>query len=277
MALRTIFLLILSTTFVFSGDSYAQQAKFSETSKHVFVDIIPGRPIVIYAHGGAGYRDVDKSRVRMIRSLGYSTIAFDAYKLNEIHDWRTANRQLTVPQKRALIDPELKAAVRFAKVSQKVDQKNIFLYGQSNGAAAVIFVGNTEENIKGIIAEAPSVGSGDDYRGIVKTSTIMFYGKQDNWGGSFQEDFLYRRKGGLFSSSVEDWARNQINSGQKLKFILFDAAGHDFFFGNLREVPQRRIDTRFDPKMTWSIGSNESVKKQYKDHIQKFISENIRN
>ena len=96
-------------------------------------------PVVIYAHGGAGFREDDKARVEMMRNSGFATISFDAYDMNGLGDWEFVNRRVTNTGKQNLIWGVFKGAVNHAFESERWDNRSVFFYGGSNGGRVVLY------------------------------------------------------------------------------------------------------------------------------------------
>ena len=60
-------------------------------------------PIMVYAHGGAGYREDDRARVEMFRRNGFATISFDSYVMNGFDDWNFVTRKVANTGKQSMI------------------------------------------------------------------------------------------------------------------------------------------------------------------------------
>ena len=91
------------------------QFEFDNSSTYIWSpDNIKLPPIMIYAHGGAGYRNSDQARVSMFRNEGFATISFDAFEANDFHDWKWVNRRITHKSKQKMIFGLLSGAYRYA-------------------------------------------------------------------------------------------------------------------------------------------------------------------
>ena len=91
------------------------QFKFDNSSTYIWSpDDVKLPPIMIYAHGGAGYRNSDQARVSIFRDEGFATISFDAYEANDFHDWKWVNRRITLKSKQKMIFGLLSGAYRYA-------------------------------------------------------------------------------------------------------------------------------------------------------------------
>lgn len=140
-------------------------------------------PIMVYAHGGAGYREDDRARVEMFRRNDFATISFDSYAMNGFDDWNFVTRKVANSGKQSMIWGVFKGAVEYAVENDDWGNRNIFLYGGSNGGRIVLYAGSEMENgnIRGIISEAPA-GSGFTL-GDYNIPTIIPFGALDTWGG----------------------------------------------------------------------------------------------
>ncbi|MGH8223495.1 MAG: alpha/beta hydrolase family protein, partial [Woeseiaceae bacterium] len=82
-------------------------------------------PILVYAHGGAGYREDDRARVEMFRRNGFATISFDSYVMNGFDDWNFVTRKVANSGKQSMIWGIFKGAVEYAAKSDDWDNRNI--------------------------------------------------------------------------------------------------------------------------------------------------------
>lgn len=236
-------------------------------TRQLIVSISAKKPLVIYAHGGSGYRKPDQARVATIRRMGYSTISFDAYEMNGV-DWRSASRSFTTDQRQDLIADGMQKALAFARSRSDVDQNNIFLYGHSNGGTVALYFGNTENGIRGVIAKAPSGDGRYAYRGDVRVPTVVFFGKQDNWNGRYEEDFIYSRRLSFASTPTATWIGAQKSNGRPINLIFYDRAGHDFHHGTFRKVGGRGFEAY--------MGSSPDIIQSYDNAVRAFLTQNSR-
>lgn len=235
--------------------------------RQLIVSISPKKPLIVYAHGGSGYRKPDQSRVATIKAMGYSTLSFDAYEMHGV-DWRTASRSFSTDQRQNMIADGVRKALAFARSRPDVDQNNIFLYGHSNGGTVALYFGNTERGIRGVIAKAPSGDGRYAYRGDVRVPTIVFFGKQDNWNGRHEDDFIYSRRLSFASTPTATWIDSQRSVGRPINLIFYDKAGHDFHHGSFRKVSSRGFEAY--------MGSSPGVVQSYDNEVRRFLRENVR-
>lgn len=229
-------------------------------------------PIVVYAHGGAGYREDDRARVEMFRRNGFATISFDSYEMNGFDDWNFVTRKVTNSGKQNMIWGVFKGAVEYAAKTDDWDNRNIFLYGGSNGGRVILYAGSEieNENIRGIISEAPA-GSGFTL-GDYDIPTIIPFGALDTWAGKSDTDYVWKRTYPSSPVSIEDWVNSQQAKGRPVKFIFYENAGHLLFEGPLEKVTVRRGDAI---AFTAYQGAGDGVLEQYERDVMTFVNNNL--
>lgn len=229
-------------------------------------------PVVVYAHGGAGYREDDRARVEMFRRNGFATISFDSYEMNGFDDWNFVTRKVTNSGKQNMIWGVFKGAVEFAANDDRWDTQNIFFYGGSNGGRVVLYAGSEieNENIRGIISEAPA-GSGFTL-GDYDIPTIIPFGALDTWAGRSDTDYVWKRTYPNSPVSIEDWVNAQQAKGRPVEFIFYEDAGHLLFEGPLELVTVRRGDAI---AFTAYQGAGEGVLEQYERDVITFANGNL--
>ncbi|WP_350293944.1 hypothetical protein [uncultured Croceitalea sp.] len=248
-------------------------AEFDPKNKHVEI-WVPKKnknaPIVIYAHGGAGFREDDQARIEMLRKNGFATISFDSYAMNGL-DWNFVTRRVTNSGKQNLIWGVYKGAITYVLESDKWDTQNIFLYGASNGGRTVLYAGSqfTHSKIKGIISEAPAA-TGYTLEDV-SIPTIVLYGEKDNWAGKSETDYVWTRTYSNSPISIKDWIDAQQTKNNPIKLILYKDAGHLLFEGPLKKVTVKRGD-----KIAFSAyqGASEEALIKYKEDLVSFIKHN---
>ncbi len=229
-------------------------------------------PIMVYAHGGAGYREDDRARVEMFRRNGFATISFDSYEMNGFDDWNFVTRKVTNGGKQNMIWSVFKGTVEYAAKSDGWDNQNIFLYGGSNGGRVVLYAGAeiANKNIRGIISEAPAATGFT--LGDYNIPTIIPFGKLDNWAGRSETDYVWTRTYPNSPISIEDWVNSRQEKRRPIEFIFYENAGHLMFEGPLKKVTVRRGDAI---AFTAYEGANEEVLKQYEHDVFKFVNTNL--
>ncbi len=230
-------------------------------------------PIVVYAHGGAGYREDDRARVAMFRRNGFATISFDSYVMNGFDDWNFVTRKVTNNGKQSMIWGVFTGAVAYAAEHDDWDNRNIFLYGGSNGGRAVLYAGSeiANANIRGIISEAPA-GSGFTL-GDYNIPTIIPFGALDTWAGTSDTDYVWKRTYPDSPISIEAWVHAQQAKGRPVKFIFYEKAGHLLFEGPLEKVTVRRGDS---VAFTAYQGAEAGVLERYERDVIGFAKSHLR-
>ncbi|NER13479.1 hypothetical protein GWK08_08530 [Leptobacterium flavescens] len=228
-------------------------------------------PVIVYAHGGAGYREDDRARIEMFRRNGFATISFDAYEMNNM-DWKFVTRRVTNSGKQNLIWGVFKGAVEYAAKSDLWDSRNIFLYGGSNGGRIILYAGSElkYKNIRGIISEAPAATG---YKlGDLSIPTIIPFGKLDTWAGTSDTDYVWKRTYPSSPISIEHWVTAQQEKGHPVKFIFYENAGHLLFEGPLEKVTVKRGNSI---SFTAYQGADPEALKQYERDVIAFVKRNM--
>jgi len=229
-------------------------------------------PVVVYAHGGAGYREDDRARVDMFRRNGFATISFDSYEMNGFSDWNFVTRRVANSGKQNMIWGVFTGAVEHAANTDAWDNRNIFLYGTSNGGRVVLYAGAEIDNasIRGIIAEAPA-GSGFTL-GDYDIPTIIPFGALDTWAGQSDTDYVWRRTYPDSPVSIEAWVNAQRARDRPVRFIFYENAGHLMFDGPLERVTVPRGEA-----LSFSAfrGAGEGVLDRYERDVMSFATENL--
>ena len=249
-------------------------AKFSASDK--WVQISKHRDgnnkLMIYAHGGGGLNDSDKLRVSLFKKLGFDTVSFDAFAMNEL-DGVWVNRNLTDRAKQDLIMNVMTGAVEFS-LSQ-ASYTDIVFYGQSNGAKVVINAIQHYDKIpriKLILSEAPPP-SGHPLPLDIQTPTVLFFGEKDNWGGMSENDLMWTRKFPHQPISNAEWVAQQSEKGRPVKVIFYPNAGHSFHSGRLMPIPRTMAGIG---TITGNLGANSEARIQYEKDLIQIVGEAIK-
>jgi len=228
--------------------------------------------LAIYAHGGAGLTDADKLRLALFKNMGFDTLSFDAFAMNEL-DGIWVNRNITDRAKQDLIMNVLVGAIdAMLKNSKYTD---VVLYGQSNGAKVIINVLKKKENfpqIRLILSEAPPP-SGYALPQDIKIPTFIFYGEKDNWAGTSEGDLMWKRKYPHQQFSISEWVDLQSSKGQPVKMIFYPNAGHSFHSGKLTSVPRNMAGIGV---ITGNLGANDKDRQQYEEDIKRIVADYVK-
>ena len=250
-------------------------APFDPSHPSVEVWTPPGNamaPIAVYAHGGAGYREDDRARVAMLRRNGFATISFDSYEMNGFDDWQFVTRRISNGGKQSMIWGVYKGAVEYAKAQGNWDNRNIFLYGGSNGGRVVLYAGthSADPRIRGIISEAPAATG--FALGDLTIPTIIPFGSMDNWAGKSETDFVWTRTYPNSPISIQAWVSALQEQERPVEFIFYQEAGHLLFAGPLKEVTVKR-----GKKVAFTAfeGAGAGVLEQYERDVMAFVQSQL--
>ena len=244
---------------------------------HPSVDIwAPGgeakAPVIVYAHGGAGFRADDRARIEMMRRNGFATISFDAYDMNGLEDWEFVSRRVINSGKQNLIWNVFRGAVDHALQGDAWDNRNVFFYGGSNGGRVILHAGAaiSDERIRGIISEAPAATGFE--LGDYDVPTIVSFGGLDTWAGKSPTDFVWLRTYPSSPVSIKNWVDERQQAGRPVEFVLYENAGHLLFDGPLEEVTVKRGD-----KIAFTAfkGAAEGVLELYERDVREFVLRHV--
>lgn len=249
-------------------------AGFTESNKLVNFEKIreENNRLMIYAHGGSGLTEADKQRVSIFKKLGFDTVSFDAFAMNEL-DGTWVNRNLTDRAKQDLIMNVLSGAI--VAMLNKSNYTDVVLYGQSNGAKVVINAIKKQEDynrIKLILSEAPPP-SGYPLPPNLQIPTFLFYGEKDNWAGANEKDLMWTRKTPNQQLSIIEWAERLNLEGQPVKMIFYPNSGHSFHSGMLRPIPRNMAGIGI---ITGNLGASVEDKIKYESDIKRIVGEFIK-
>jgi len=249
-------------------------AKFTASDKwvHISKHRDENNKLMIYAHGGSGLTESDKLRVSLFKKLGFDTVSFDAFAMNEL-DGVWVNRNLTDKAKQDLIMNVMSGAIEFT-LNQK-SYTNIVFYGQSNGAKVVINALRLQDSnprIKLILAEAPPP-SGHPLPYDIHTPTVPFFGEKDNWGGMSEKDLIWTRKFPYQPISTAEWYAQQSDKGHPVKVIFYPNSGHSFHSGKLTPISRTMAGIG---TITGNIGASTEDRIQYESDVKRIVSEAIK-
>ena len=249
-------------------------ANFSASDKwvHITKHRDANNKLMIYAHGGGGLNDSDKLRVSLFKKLGFDTVSFDAFAMNEL-DGVWVNRNLTDRAKQDLIMNVMNGAIDFGM--SQVSYTDIVFYGQSNGAKVVInSIQRYDPNprIKLILSEAPPP-SGHPLPLDIQTPTVLFFGEKDNWGGMSENDLMWTRKFPHQPISNAEWVAQQSEKGRPVKVIFYPNAGHSFHSGRLMPISRTMAGIG---TITGNLGANSEARIQYEKDLIQIVGEAIK-
>ena len=172
-------------------------------------------PVVIALHTSSGYKSVRKA-IKGFKKAGYAVYTPNFFKRHEIS---IKNRFETWTKYRLAIEKELIEIIEVAKSDTKIDPKNVFSVGYSNGGYWASF-----------LAAKNHVNAGASHYGVWSwPRTHNGYPAQ-----YFSQDSnpLLALHGGKDTVQQLKWVEPQINKAAKkssnFKYHLFSEAGHSW-------------------------------------------------
>jgi dienelactone hydrolase len=232
------------------------------------------KAVMIYAHGGSGMGNSDRQRANLFYFSNIDVIYFDAFEMNGLHgSW--VNLNVNDLNKQKMIVDVLVGAIQHANAQ---GYEHIALYGQSNGAKAVLAVldrlqAEEQARIRFIIAEAPAA-DGLALPNNLKIPTYLFIGDRDNWGGVGETDYLWTRHNRFSWGTNKSWYDQQLAQGNPVKLTVYSEAGHSFHSGLLHPVT-RVMTNGF--RTTGYLGSHPRAVIKYEDDIKTIINQHFDN
>ncbi|MBO6506271.1 MAG: hypothetical protein JJ850_06650 [Kordiimonadaceae bacterium] len=221
-------------------------AEFDPTHPSVDIWVPQGTqkpPVMVYAHGGAGFREDDAARVQLFRENGFATISFDSYSMNGFDNWQFVTRKVANSGKQQMNWGVFKGAVAYAQGDARWDAGKIVLYGGSNGGRVVLYAGSelsAIDGIRAIISEAPAATGYP--LGDYDIPTLVPFGALDTWAGRSDTDYVWKRTYPNSPISIEDWVTERQAAGRPVAFRFYADAGHLMFEGPLKLTTVRRGD-----------------------------------
>ena len=138
-------------------------------------ELLPKPGLIISVHGGGGKKDAARINAEFYE-IGYATLIFDAYDMNSISLRRIGNAY-----RQMMLLKTSYAAYKWVLSREEIDNKNIYFYGISNGASAVLNIAGmvSPTHVRGIISEAPNpIGIG--YPNSIKIPIQIIFGDLDD-------------------------------------------------------------------------------------------------
>jgi dienelactone hydrolase len=251
-------------------------------------------PLLIVVHGGGGVDSSTRNAAEAFRGKGFATLVFDAYEHNGFDKgfrfWAT---QASNEARQRMLYKVTLGAYQWALSRSDIDTGHIYFHGLSNGAIVLanIAAAVSPRHVKGVFAEgAPGMGLG--LPDAVAVPLRMIYGRQDNYGGKTEDEWIWLRqerchlnvaaflhpagnartcsadvnRNGLTQRPI-DWFEDQKRKGADIELWFYDNAAHGIFAGPLQRntIVYGRDMRRF----AW-IGADASARHQLLDDILRF-------
>lgn len=240
---------------------------------------------VLVLHGGAGLDDPARGIGRRFQQAGYSVLMFDAFKMNKINKdgifWATSVHASSTG--RMLYFSGL-AAIKWVRRNHPDRSQNVIVYGISTGGIAAANLAATEglDALRMVFAEGPN-NAGIGFPSRILKPVHVFYGAQDNFGGSSEQEFLWKRRSSCLwnapiynmpvgnaegcnyttwtrterGQTVEEWVDEQKAQGAEVTFRLIEGASHAIFNG--KDITSTVRATPSGIKLYWTTGAKPGV------------------
>jgi dienelactone hydrolase len=253
-------------------------------------------PLVIISHGGSGAGPAEKNIATEFRKLGFATLLFDAYKMNgHTQDWKFWATQVTNESRQRLNYQATLGAYQWALAQDKVDNRNIYLHGVSNGANVVVNMAGEVDpaHVKGVFAEGTMM-SGIGVPDKLNVPVRLIFGKLDNYGGRqpdewrwlLKEECALNGKTDNFSQpqgsaqrcsldhnpqaltqSPQEWFQERKQAGDDIDIWWYEDAAHGMFSGPL--LRQTRTWGANNMRYAW-IGASAAAREKFLIDFRQF-------
>jgi len=219
-------------------------------------------PLVILVHGGGGLSRGEIELGRIFLSMGFATLMFDAYKMNDIDKPPLfMSSSVSLFSKQQMLYKITLGAYKWAIKNEKVNLNKIFFYGLSNGATTVANIAAAVDplHVKAVFAEG-MVGAGLGMPDNLKVPLRLIYGKLDNFGMPNPSDSMWLRQERcranrvfeqpqgtaascnqevnreLFDIRPIDWYQMQVEKNADIKIWWLEESAHGIFLGQLNKT-----------------------------------------
>lgn len=153
-------------------------------------------PLMIIAHGGNGPGSAELEMVRRMNSEGIATLLYDAYAMNGFAYKGTTLFLLGTSNesRQRMIFKSTLGAYRWALQQNQIDTSRIYINGLSNGGSVAVNMAGAVDpaHVRAVIAEGASP-TGIGFPDQITVPLKLVYGRQDNYGGKAQDDWMYQR------------------------------------------------------------------------------------
>lgn len=219
----------------FGLDIVGDVAGFDPKSPQVFIfkpNSPKPSPVLLYIHGGAGLTPGERKVPELFQTMGFATVAFDAFKLNKISGLspQELSTKLSLPAKQQMLTPVAQQAFDWILKQPWADAGRVVIYGHSNGARVALAMADKVDakNVPLIFAEGPAHCC-VALPGTLNVPVKLILGDKDTYGGTHENDLLFARRSPLTTMPTKEWAETQKASG-RLEIKFYDG-GHGIFLG----------------------------------------------
>ncbi len=252
-------------------------------------------PLMISVHGGGGIHDVLRSDEAFFQH-GMATLVFDAYAMQGLPG-RTSlfwARSVTNEARQRMIYTTALAAYRWAIQRTDIDNRRIYLFGVSNGAAVVANLAGLVDpaHVKGVIAEGITpigLGLPDE----IKVPVQLAFGRLDDFGNpdpnglrwTLSDDCRVNSEfAGVPPGSARtcnqttpgrriptplEWAEAVQKRGGRVEVLYVDDMAHNAYFGPLT---RQRATWANGQTLGASLGATEAARERFFRAMVDFIA-----
>lgn len=161
-------------------------------------------PVFVMIHGGGGWGMFESNLADALVDSGFAVLSFDAYKMNKLYrDRQFFVTSMTNEARQRMIYKVALGAVDWVVKNKDMTNGKIYIYGISNGGAVAANLAGavSNENIQAVFAEGTtSSGLGLPFK--VNVPVRILVGKQDNYGGFEEDDYIFTRRTKCFFNVV---------------------------------------------------------------------------
>lgn len=252
---------------------------------------------LVVLHGAGGLDTPTTGIGRKFQNAGFSVVMFDAFKMNKINRdgifWATSVHASSTG--RMLYFSGL-GAINWILKNHPDRSKRIIVYGISTGGIAAANLAATPgiDALQMVFAEGPN-NAGIGFPDKLLKPVHVFYGEQDNFGGSSEQEFLWKRRSSCLwnapiynmpagnaakcnyttwtrnerGQTVEEWVEEQKGKGANITFRFIEGASHAIFNG--KDISTLVRATPSGIKLYWTTGSKPGVADKLFDELIEVI------
>ena len=248
---------------------------------------------VVVLHGGGGLDPSTTSVGKRFQKAGFSVLMFDAFKMNKIsRDGVFWGASVHAGSTGRMIYFSALESIKWVMKNHPEKSKKIIVYGLSTGGTAAAHLAATDglDRLQMVFAEGPN-NAGIGLPDKLLKPVHVFYGALDNFGGSAEDEFLWKRRSSCLWNSpsynmpaaniakcnystwtrgdrgqtVEEWVAEQKNKNADISFRFIDGASHAIFNG--RDINSLVRATPSGIKLYWTTGAKPGVADKLFDEL----------
>jgi dienelactone hydrolase len=240
---------------------------------------------VVVLHGSGGLDPATTGVGKRFEKAGFSVLMFDAFKMNKIsRDGVFWAASVHAGSTGRMIYFSALASVKWVIKNYSERSKKIIVYGLSTGGTVAAHLAATDglDRLQIVFAEGLA-NAGIGLPDQISKPVHVFYGALDNFGGSTEDEFLWKRRSlclwnspiynmpasntarcnystwtrGDRGQTVEEWVVEQKNKNADISLKFIDGASHAIFNG--RDINSLVRATPSGIKLYWTTGAKPGV------------------